>query len=65
MKLLEKTLVMNTVEVTREELLILKNVLYEAYVEIGEWEFTRRIGIAPEEALSLLKAINSLLKNTI
>ncbi len=49
---------------TREELLILKNVLYEAYVEIGEWDFTSRIGLPPEDALVLLKSINSVLKST-
>jgi hypothetical protein len=65
MKLLEKSLTFSTMDVSREELLMIKNVLYEAYVEIGEWEFTKRIGMAPEEALALLKSINSVLKTTI
>jgi hypothetical protein len=65
MILLEKNLTLSTVDLTREELLILKNVLYEAYVEIGEWEFTKRIGLPPEEALILLKGINSVLKTTL
>jgi hypothetical protein len=65
MKLIEKSLTLNTVSMTREELLILKNVLYEAYVEMGEWEFTSRVGLPPEEALNLLKSINTLLKTTI
>lgn len=65
MKLLEKSFTLATMEVPREELLMIKNVLYEAYVEIGEWEFTKRIGLPPEEALVLLKSINAILKTTI
>lgn len=65
MKLVEKSFTLATMEITREELLMIKNVLYEAYVEIGEWEFTKRIGLPPEEALILLKSINALLKTTI
>lgn len=65
MRLLEKSLTLSTVDVSREELLMLKNVLYESYVEIGEWEFTKRIGLPPEEALLLLKGINAILKTTI
>jgi hypothetical protein len=65
MRLVEKSLTLATMDVTREELLMIKNVLYEAYVEIGEWEFTKRIGLPPEEALALLKSINSILKTTI
>lgn len=65
MKVLEKSLTFNTLDLSREELLIIKNVLYEAYVEIGEWEFTKRIGLSPEDALTLLKSINSTLKTTL
>jgi hypothetical protein len=65
MKLVEKSLTLATMDIQREELLMIKNVLYEAYVEIGEWEFTKRIGLPPEEALSLLKSINAILKTTI
>jgi hypothetical protein len=65
MNLLERNLTTVTVGLTREELVLIKNVVYEAYVEIGEWEFTKRIGLQPEEALGLLKAINNLLKTTI
>jgi hypothetical protein len=64
MTLLDKTITLSTFQLSREELLTLKNVLYEAYVEIGEWEFTKRIGLPPEEGLMLLKAINSVLKIT-
>lgn len=65
MKLLEKSLTLSTVDLNREELLLIKNVLYEAYVEMGEWDFTKRIGLPPEEALHLLKGINAILKTTI
>lgn len=65
MKLIEKSLTLATMDIQREELLMIKNVLYEAYVEIGEWEFTKRIGLPPEEALALLKSINAILKTTI
>ena len=65
MNLLDKSITLSVMEISKEELIIIKNVLYEAYVEIGEWEFTKRIGLQPEEALGLLKAINSLLKSTI
>jgi hypothetical protein len=64
MNLLEKTLTLSIIDMSREELLMLKNVLYEAYVEIGEWEFTKRIGFPPENALILLKSINNLLRKT-
>ncbi len=65
MRLLEKTMILDTVEVSREELLILKNVLHEAYVDMGDWDFLTRIGLPPEDALVLLKDINKLLKKTI
>ncbi|MBX4187995.1 MAG: hypothetical protein KW793_02550 [Candidatus Doudnabacteria bacterium] len=65
MRLVEKTLTQTLVDLSRDELLTLKNVLYEAYVEIGEWEFLGRIGLPPEEALVLLKSINLILKKTI
>ncbi|HYC80016.1 MAG TPA: hypothetical protein VEC17_03230 [Candidatus Binatia bacterium] len=65
MNLLEKNLALSTVDMTREELLMIKNVLYEAYVELGEWEFSNRIGFPPDNALALLKTINNILKSTI
>ena len=65
MRVMEQSLTLTTLEVTREELVLIKNVLYEAYVELGEWEFTKRIGLPPEEALNLLKAVNKLVKSTI
>jgi|GEM_PF-3730528 len=65
MKLVEKNMTLATLEMNREELLMAKNVIYEAYVEIGEWEFTKRIGLQPEEALALLKSLNTLLKSTL
>lgn len=65
MKLVEKTLTRTIVDFSRDELLTLKNVLYEAYVEMGEWEFVGRVGLPPEEALVLLKSINSILKKSI
>jgi hypothetical protein len=64
MNLQEQTLTLSVIGMTREELLILKNVLYEAYVEMGEWEFQKRIGVPPRSALSLLKSINHILKKT-
>jgi len=54
-----------TFEVDRDDLLILKNVLYEAYVEIGEWDFKTRMGADPKKALSLLKAINEAIKTKL
>jgi hypothetical protein len=65
MNLIEQNLTTTMIDFERDELLLIKNVIYEAYVEIGEWEFTKRIGLPPEEALGLLKAINLLLKSTI
>jgi hypothetical protein len=65
MRVMEQSLTLTTLEVAREELLLIKNVLYEAYVELGEWEFTKRIGLPPEEALALLKSINNVIKTTI
>jgi hypothetical protein len=65
MDLVDQNLTRASIDLSREELLIIKNVIYEAYVEIGEWEFTKRIGLQPEEALALLKSVNSLLKSTL
>lgn len=65
MTLLDKTIATSVYELSREELLMLKNVLYESYVEIGEWEFHKLTGRPPEDALKLLKAIHTLLKSTI
>jgi hypothetical protein len=64
MNLVEKNITRSILDLSREELLILKNVLYEAYVEIGEWDFVRRIGLPPEDALNLLKSINNILRKT-
>jgi hypothetical protein len=65
MKMLDRSLTTTTLEINREELLLIKNVLYESYIELGEWEFTKRIGLAPDHALALLKSINNALKSTI
>jgi hypothetical protein len=39
-----------TLDHPREIWLTVKNILYECYVELGEWEFTRKIGLPPAEA---------------
>lgn len=53
----------STITLTFEEALLIKNVLYEVYIELGEYEHNKRIGTGSEQTLALLRAFNTALKS--
>lgn len=65
MKLLEQKFEGNLYELSRDDLVLLKNVLYEAYVELDEWEFNTRLGLKPQDVLTLLRLINDIIRSKL
>lgn len=52
-------------EASRKDLLVIKDVLYESYVEVNEWELYRRIRVEPKTLLALLKEVNLIIKSKL